>query len=342
MNFTTPELSTTSPSNNSFVFKDYQQRLTVAIIACTISAIGVPGNTLVILAVTLSKRLQTRTNFFIVNLSCADLLTCFTLPVQAYTVLHDELPLPTRVCKALAVLMWLGVGSSIISLALIAVVRFYVITKPRQTYTQVFRKRNLILLTLLAWLTPLSLMIIPPCFGVGEIGYSVKYKFCMTSSSNKWHDLFSSLNGIVVPIPCLFVIIVCYTRIYLFVRRVSLDVLLLANCGPCEARTATSPRTTLEIALFRRQVTVAKNLFLVVCSYLLCVMPFGVNCSLPSYTYAALPWTFIFFCVTCCINPILYGLKHPQFQEVLCLHLSGPWRRRGAEREPLLRPSRNT
>lgn len=350
----TTEVATTNATEQTTTeehsFDDYTQRLVIGILQCVISAVGILGNTVVILTVILSKRLQTRTNFFVVNLALADLLTCLTLPFQAYSILQDkEVDLqhtPTIspfhafgiVCKAVATLMWLGVGTSIISLALIAVVRLYVITKSRQTYTRVFRCRNLFLLAFLAWLVPFLLLFLPPQFDVGEVGYSHRFRFCSTNSEIKSHDMYSIINGIAIPVPCFVVIVICYTRIYLFVRKVSLDVVLMANSGPCDVRTPTTPRTTLEIALFRRQVKVAKNLFIVICAFVLCVTPLGITISLPMEDFDVLPWTFTFFCISCCINPIIYGLKHPQFQEVLCLQFRRRSWRRSPERQPLIRP----
>ena len=67
------------PKNSSqvvdleFEFCDYTQRLIVATLLALWSFIAVLDNSIVILAVVLSKRLRTPTNVFIVNLSVADL-----------------------------------------------------------------------------------------------------------------------------------------------------------------------------------------------------------------------------------------------------------------------------
>ncbi|KAJ8024387.1 Orexin receptor type 1 [Holothuria leucospilota] len=54
-----------------------------------IMLVGVCGNTLIFVAYCLSRRLQTKTNIFVINLAAADILTCACLPITTLAILLD-------------------------------------------------------------------------------------------------------------------------------------------------------------------------------------------------------------------------------------------------------------
>ena len=88
-----------STVSEGFVFEDYGQRIAISIMLLTISAVGIVGNTVVILAVVFSRKLRSITYSLIVNLACADLLTCLSLPLHVVAVLsRGGWPLPTWIC----------------------------------------------------------------------------------------------------------------------------------------------------------------------------------------------------------------------------------------------------
>ena len=101
----TTEGSTPQP----FEFSDYKQRVIVAVLYLMVVVLGIFGNTLVILAVLLSKKLRTATNAFVVSLSVADLLTCLGLPWDAAATLgRDGPPFGEWGCSVVG--GWEGVG----------------------------------------------------------------------------------------------------------------------------------------------------------------------------------------------------------------------------------------
>ncbi|XP_001197036.2 alpha-1A adrenergic receptor [Strongylocentrotus purpuratus] len=77
----------------------------------------------------------------------------------------------------------------------------------------------------------------------------------------------------------------------------------------------TSSHSSLRGRQLRRQVEITKNLFYVVCAFLICLTPYSVcllyDDSDPFVPYAAA----IVFCNSC-INPIIYATKHPYFKKV--------------------------
>ncbi|KAJ8022212.1 G-protein coupled receptor moody [Holothuria leucospilota] len=303
----------TSWSDN-FVFESPIQRLFSAIVICLVTIIGIPGNGIVILAVMLSKKLQNRTNVFVVNLACADMLTCSVLPFQAVALISEAWPLSTELCGAVAILMWLGLGSGVMNLALIAFARYLIITKSRTFNDRIFTKITLSLLVCGAWLVPLHFMIIPPALGIGAIGYSHQYKLCTADSSHSLSDIYT-LISLFFEFPCLLVILLCYVNIYRFLRNANFNLVQSRNCfaisGDLDSERA--PHTS-EGAVFRHQVKVTEKMFIIVCSYIICVMPFVLVCTIPAPTYPLIPWAYLLLFLNLCLIPIIYGLKHPQFK----------------------------
>ncbi|XP_030830297.1 C5a anaphylatoxin chemotactic receptor 1-like [Strongylocentrotus purpuratus] len=110
-----------SSDTDLFVFEDYNQRIAIAIILCIIFIVGAIGNTLVITAVGLSRKLRSSTNWLVVNLGCSDLLTCLSLPFNVVALLsRDGWPLPGWICAANSAVILVCLGASVMTLALIA------------------------------------------------------------------------------------------------------------------------------------------------------------------------------------------------------------------------------
>ncbi|KAJ8022213.1 Melatonin receptor type 1B [Holothuria leucospilota] len=325
--FSDEGLSPSTPWSKEFVFESSNQRLIAAIVTCLVTVIGIPGNSMVILAVMLSKKLQNRTNVFVVNLACADMLTCSVLPFQAVALLSETWPLSTELCGAVAILMWLGLGSAVMNLALIAFTRYSIITKSRAFTDRMFTNNRICLLVCGAWLIPPVFILIPPAFGVGAVAYSHRYKLCTADSTNPMSDIYAYIS-LLVELPCLVVIIVCYFNIYRFVRKAGFNLtqskrFTIANGLQNWGKT---PQISTEVAVFHRQVKVTKKLFIIVCTYIICVMPFGLACAIPAPIYPIIPWAYLLLFLNLCLNPIIYGIKHPQFKEVFWPIITCSWK----------------
>ena len=140
----TPDNSTTSPVPTvEFLFDDPVQRIIVAVMFLIAALVGSVGNTIVIIAVCLSRKLRTVTNVFVVNLAVADLLTSLFVPWNAVALLSlDGWPLPFWICSVAGAITYLCISASFYSLASIAVNRFILITKGLHAYQRVIIKHN--------------------------------------------------------------------------------------------------------------------------------------------------------------------------------------------------------
>lgn len=188
----------------------------------TAGILGLIGNTMVFIAFALSKRLQTKTNMFVVNLAFADFLTSILMPIFAWSLIADVLfPVPEWIDTmcALAIGAAQGsVGCSLVTLSLIAMNRLILITRKRKTYERIYRNRNVAIFICIAWLYPFACEIIPLLFGIGELGFDEVAHICGTKTNHEHSYIYDVLVvGLLIPVP-LLIISYSYARIFCFIR----------------------------------------------------------------------------------------------------------------------------
>nr|XP_057938945.1 5-hydroxytryptamine receptor 2A [Doryrhamphus excisus] len=103
-----------------------------ALLIVVVIAVTVTGNILVILAVSLEKKLQNATNYFLMSLAVADmLLGMLVMPVSMVTILYDyDWPLPSDLCPVWIYLDVLFSTASIMHLCAISLDRYIAIRNP--------------------------------------------------------------------------------------------------------------------------------------------------------------------------------------------------------------------
>ncbi|CAL8326394.1 unnamed protein product [Lota lota] len=103
-----------------------------ALLILVIIALTVGGNILVILAVSLEKKLQNATNFFLRSLAVADMLVgILVMPVSLINILYDYAwPLPSSLCPIWIYLDVLFSTASIMHLCAISLDRYVAIRNP--------------------------------------------------------------------------------------------------------------------------------------------------------------------------------------------------------------------
>ncbi|XP_054473244.1 G-protein coupled receptor 84 [Anoplopoma fimbria] len=118
---------------------------------CAVTITGTLGNMMTILAFALDPRLRTRFNVLIVNLAVADLLYCTILqPISVDSYLHLRWRSGQLWCSIFGLLLFLSNSVSIITLCLVAVGRYLLVTKTT-VFDRVFSDRGLISLLISAW-----------------------------------------------------------------------------------------------------------------------------------------------------------------------------------------------
>ncbi|XP_071817726.1 mu-type opioid receptor-like [Apostichopus japonicus] len=303
-----------STENPPFRFDDPVQRSVLAVCVAVISVIGIPGNLLVVFAVCASRKLQTITNAFVVNLAISDLIACVFIIFHPVALLSVDFYLSkTFFCKIIGAITYITLEASTINLALIAVNRLILITRPRSTYDKGYCSRNVYVMIFLGWLYVIIVATLPSVLGFGVFGFSHRYGMCTVDSEHPRAFYNEVLRSILIQFPCLVVIIACYYLIYRFLQRKGIHQDIRKDSYRA-SRGDERKRISRQIMV----VKITKNLFLVVCAYIVCIMPFAVACVTPE-SYVVIPWFACLVTFNSCVNPLIYGFNHPQFKEIFNL-----------------------
>ena len=350
---TTYQTPTKGVTEFGSVLDDYTQRAIIVGIITVVFIAGITGNTLVILAVTLSRRLRSSTNWFIVNLAVTDFITCLFIPVCIVTLSSKrEWPLPEWVCAVSAGTTFICVTSSTTNLALIGFNRWYLLTKPLVSFQKTFTRKNLFLMVSCAWLYSLLLVAIPPLAGVGGLGYSFKYKTCTVVNDAQGVEFYGVILGFGMVFLPAIPIVTFYILIFRFVRRhtrkmathvsmavatstegISEDVSFASHLSVEESEHGSpssiqidTPKSAQErpsterpsTGFSQEQVTITKKLALIVCVFFACFLPIMVCTIVPSdATDPAVPWAEVLVLMNSCVNPMIYARTIPAFREVM-------------------------
>lgn len=328
------------------------QFIVISVFYIIICIFGIVGNSMVIAAVALCRKLQTPTNVFVVSLAITDLLSCLTLPFQVAMFLSrdDSTRLPGGLCAFIGAISIICLVGSILTLALIAFNRCFLITQPRKRYTWLYTTRKLFTMTAIAWLYPTIVLVLPQAVGIGKLGYSPSYRACLWDETA---DL-AFVSDILVAITFLFtfaIILFCYIKIWIYIRRhvrrlrnhstsklppsepSNLDDLSSTqehhtdtSAGPSSqahghahangGKVETKKRSKKVVST--REIEITKNLFYVICAFFMCIIPYTITLILPTgpildllVLYASIPLVF-----NGCVNPIIYAYKHPTMKVV--------------------------
>ena len=310
---------TPNPDEGIVAYKYPFERLIIAAMFITASVLGTIGNSFVIVAVALSKKLRTTTNVFVVNLALCDMLTSLFLPWQAVALLGGNVwPIPEApwLCGMSGFVTIITFGSSVNSLALIAINRWVGITKPLITTRRIYTSRKLALMIMYSWGVPLCCALTPVLTDFGELGYEKLYNTCTWDRDNPYSAYFNILVTIVnYPIQ-LTVIIVCYSSIFCYVRRTSRKM-AKADAPSVSAKVSGGGKNrAMSRKLWKRQLAVTKNLLYIVLAFIICLTPYFTAIVLyTDWSYRLAPWGgAVLFCNSS-INPFIYATSHPEFKE---------------------------
>ncbi|XP_017164322.1 melanopsin-A [Poecilia reticulata] len=214
---------------------------TIGSVILAIGITGVVGNFLVIYAFCRSRSLRTPANMFIINLAVTDLLMCLTQsPVFFTTSMNRRWIFGERGCELYAFCGALFGICSMITLMVIAIDRYFVITRPLTSIGVLSRKRALLIL-LAAWAYSLGWSL-PPFFGwsayVPEgLLTSCTWDYMTFTPSVRAYTMLLFIFVFFLP---LFIIIYCYVFIFRAIRSTNRSVLVLFRCcgagGPATHR----------------------------------------------------------------------------------------------------------
>ncbi|XP_077667596.1 5-hydroxytryptamine receptor 2A [Eretmochelys imbricata] len=160
--------------------KNWPALLTVIVIVLTIA-----GNILVIMAVTLEKKLQNATNYFLMSLAIADMLLGFlVMPVSMLTILYGYTwPLPTKLCAVWIYLDVLFSTASIMHLCAISLDRYIAIRNP--IHHSRFNSRTKAFTKIIAvWTISVGISMPVPVFGLQDDSKVFKKGSCLLADES--------------------------------------------------------------------------------------------------------------------------------------------------------------
>ncbi|XP_071940878.1 melatonin receptor type 1C-like [Antedon mediterranea] len=268
-----------------------------------IGVVGTIANLLTIIAICKYKHLRIPGNFFLLNLALADLIVCtVTNPFTVVSLVNRDWPLSNSLCFFLGAALTLSCSASTTNLVSIAINRYMSILWPQKSQ-DIFTVKRTLLFCLTGWLVSF-ITIIPPFFGFGKFGYNDVILACNISNDGNWLYTLVVL-GTYFNISTI-IIIFCYTKIFMFIRR-------------SRVRTQSDLGRSIQAAQRRvsREIRVAKNLLVVYVAYSICWGPIllltavDINQSAPPSI-----WRFASFLavLNSSVNPFIYAWKNNKFR----------------------------
>ncbi|XP_787208.3 rhodopsin, GQ-coupled-like [Strongylocentrotus purpuratus] len=313
----------------------FHHRVIAASVLAGLAIIGLFGNTLVIFSVIITKKLRTVTNVLVVNLAVADILTCSSLLFQMAGLLSQtgKYPIPEIICAIISGVTSTSVCCSVSNLVAIGFVRWYVITRSIRGHQGLNTPRNIAKVVLIIWMESIALMIIPPALGVGTFGYFRYYGLCTLSDSNPLAFVYIMFQGAVI-ITALVLTLTFYGLILRHVLqhnkqfrdKFADDKATGSSSAEAQKKkgsssTSQDSRPPMIKAINQKEIEITKNVFIVVCLFIICFLAQGVNSVIPGASLPTL-YNYMIMMANSVVNPIIYGLKHPNFQEafkrILC------------------------
>ncbi|XP_049910714.1 5-hydroxytryptamine receptor 2B [Epinephelus moara] len=181
------------------------------IVMVIIPTIG--GNILVILAVSLERKLQNATNYFLMSLAVADLLVgLLVMPIALVTVLYNsDWPLPEPLCPIWLFLDVLFSTASIMHLCAISLDRYIAIKKPIQ-HSQYKSRAKAMVKIALVWLISIGIAIPIPIKGLrnnhlpNNITFNSNHTCLLKTDTFREFIMFGSLAAFFIPLTIMMVI----------------------------------------------------------------------------------------------------------------------------------------
>ncbi|XP_072024822.1 G-protein coupled receptor moody-like [Amphiura filiformis] len=299
----------------------YAEQVLHAIILAFISFLGITGNSMIILAVLFSRKLQTSTNAFVISLSVADLLTSIFFIFMIVAVLGEGMwliPGANWLCQLTGFIVYTCTGTSLYTLGVIALNRLVLITKPH-LYPKMFTMWKLAVWVAVPWFIPVCANFAAISTGLGGYGYDNAQLACVAVLNARNNSMSLSLYTALIGFPVPFLTItICYVRIYLHVKKHFRERKQALQHSNGIGITQDTPNDRKSIKISRDEIEITKNLFLVVCAFLICFLPFFFLISIPGINVNhELFYIRLMTNASSAINFFIYTRKHPDFRQVL-------------------------
>lgn len=290
---------------------DLPYAIGTGIVLFSILFMTVFGNLLVLLSVAIYRNLRHTTNYFIVNLACADLLLGLSvLPFSAMLDILGYWPFGPIVCVFWTSVDVLWCTGSIITLCVISVDRYIGITRPLR-HGIIMSERRACWIISLIWVVSLAISIGPVFGWRHDRKLANAYNVCHVNREPAY-VIFSVTGSFYIP---MFIIVFVYSRIFKTViehsrnlqrgettltlgkssaKKVKLRVHTGRSSSNMLLNGSSKQNMTERLIKFSRQKKAAKTLGIVVGVFILCWFPFFLVLPLGEFVFILFPETFLF------------------------------------------------
>lgn len=282
-------------------------------------AVGLLGNTCLVVVILRQKEMRNVTNIFIANLSCSDILMCiFCLPATIIYTLMDRWILGEALCKVSPFIQCSSITVSIFTMVLIALERHQLIIHPTGWKPVVGHSYLAVAVTwMVACFTSL------PFFSFNVIENLHNYNLTLPTDPSPDHlvcienwpskgNRLAYMTSMLMFQYCLplVLITVCYLRIFL---RLSRRKDIIERTRDARQRKAKHSK--------RINVMLAS----IVAVFALCWLPLTVFNTIFDWNHDAMPKCYnavfslchLIAMASTCVNPIIYGFLNNNFQKEL-------------------------
>ncbi|XP_056326889.1 melanopsin-A [Danio aesculapii] len=293
---------------------------TIGAVILTVGITGMLGNFLVIYAFSRSRTLRTPANLFIINLAITDFLMCATqAPIFFTTSMHKRWIFGEKGCELYAFCGALFGICSMITLMVIAVDRYFVITRPLASIGVLSQKRALLIL-LVAWAYSLGWSL-PPFFGwsayVPEgLLTSCTWDYMTFTPSVRAYTMLLFIFVFFIP---LIIIIYCYFFIFRSIRTTNEAVGKINGDNKRDSMK--------RFQRLKNEWKMAKIALIVILMYVISWSPYSTVAltAFAGYSDMLTPYMnsvpAVIAKASAIHNPIIYAITHPKYRLAIAKYI---------------------
>uniref|UniRef100_A0A3Q0R518 Opsin 4 n=1 Tax=Amphilophus citrinellus TaxID=61819 RepID=A0A3Q0R518_AMPCI len=293
---------------------------TIGVVILAVGITGLLGNFLVIYAFCRSRSLRTPSNIFIINLAVTDFLMCLTqTPIFFITSMHKHWIFGKKGCELYAFCGALFGICSMMTLMVIAVDRYVVITRPLASLGVMSRKKAFTTVAA-AWVYSMGWSL-PPFFGwsayVPEgLMTSCSWDYMTFTPSVRSYTMLLFIFVFFIP---LFVIIFCYCCIFRAIRHTTRAITKIN----CEGTRDSAKR----FHKMKSEWRMAKIALIVILLFVISWAPYSCAALTAFAGYADLLTPYmnsvpaVIAKASAIHNPIIYAITHPKYRSAISRYI---------------------
>ncbi|XP_053548839.1 melanopsin [Bombina bombina] len=293
---------------------------TIGAVILAVGITGMLGNFLVIYAFSRSRSLRSPANMYIINLAITDFLMSVTqAPVFFATSLHKRWIFGEKGCELYAFCGALFGITSMITLMVISVDRYFVITRPLASIGKISKKRAAIILSGV-WLYSLAWSL-PPFFGWS----AYVPEGLLTSCTWDYMTFTPSVRAYTMLLFCfvffipLFVIIYCYIFIFKAIKHTDRAVQKIGSDD--------NKQSQKKYQKMKNEWKMAKIALIVILLYVISWAPYSTVALVAFAGYSSVLTPYmnsvpaVIAKASAIHNPIIYAITHPKYRMAIAKYI---------------------